>query len=215
MTDMLSLDEQLDAWLEGALAELDEEPADLDHAGKLLGAALGVERRMAEVSAYVSRRMAELSAFAETQLAPLQARRDQLETLICGWALAENERTGRKTWKLPEGEITVRPLQPRAELNTARDVTDGDVDHAALLLPDSVKVERKILPGEVKKVAKPGAELPDYDAPPGYTAHMAVLTLDFGSPTPVERVIESVVLLVPKDGRAGKKATAKPGRVQQ
>jgi hypothetical protein len=206
-----TLEAALDAWLEGALDELGEEPPDgLDQAGRLLGAMVGVDRRIAELDEYVARRVYELRAFHSDQRAGLDQRREHLARLIEGWALAEWERTGRKTWKLPEGEITVRPAQQRAELHEAHEPTDGDIEQVKALLPAAVKVERSILPGTVKKAAKPGAELPDYDAPDGYTAHQAVLTLDFGSPQPVERVIDSVVLLVPKPGRAGQVAKAKP-----
>lgn len=217
--DTPTIEQQLDDWLDTALAELEEPPDGLDRVGRLLAVIRGIDRRMTEIDSYVGRRVQELREFQRQQRDPMLARRQFLSDQVAQWALAENEATGRKTWKLPEGTVSVRPRQPRAELDVMTDLAPETVDQVERLLgaaSGAVKVERSILPGKVKADPRvsPGDVLQDYPTDDGYVAHQAVATLDFGSPEPVQRVLPGVVLLVPADGRAGKSATVKPAEPQ-
>lgn len=206
-----SIEDVLDAWLDAQLTELGEEPTDLDHAGKLLGAQRGIDRRIAEIDALVTKRIEALRAFHREQRDPLLARRAHLDTLIGGWALAEWERTGRKTWKVPEGTIEVRPRKPRIVLDERVDVTDDLLDRVEGVLPAAIKKERSVLVSGVKSdetyTVEPGAVIGNYPAPEGYTARQVRAKADG-----VTVVLEGLVALVPQDGRAGQVATPRPGK---
>lgn len=220
-----SIEDVLDAWLDAALDELGEQPTDLDHAAKLLGAQRGIDRRIAEIDTLIARRIEQLRAFHREQRDPLLARRQHLDGLIGGWALAEWERTGRKTWKVPEGTIEVRPRKPRMEIDARVDITDELLDRVEGPLPAAVKHERSIL---VSKVAtddvwevRHGDVIADYpNVPEGYEARTVLLGVpgvppdDEGKERPEVpfEPLRGVVALVPLPGRAGQVATPRPGK---
>lgn len=209
-----TIEDQLDAWLDDALAELGEEPTDIDHAAKLLGAMRGIDRRVAEVDRLVSRRIEELREFHRAKRDPLLARRAHLERLIDGWARAESERTGRKTWKLPEGEIAVRGRQPRMVLDDRVPVDDDLLGRVAGLVPSAVRTERSILVGEAKKVGVPASVIEDYpDVPEGYNA----ATVQVPDPSDPAKLVDvpGLVLLVPRVDRSGHVTQVRPRKVEQ
>jgi hypothetical protein len=214
-----SVEDQLDQWLERSLAELGEEPADLDHAGKLLGAMRGIDRRITEVDATVERRIKELRAFQNAQRIPLLERRAYLDKLIGGWALAEWERTGRKTWKTPDGAIEVRPRKVRTVIDSRIDLTDEVIGTIEATLPSAVKVERSILVSGVKSddvwTIEPGRMIRDYpDVPPGYAA-FTVLRYPRDVAGALGEELPGLVTFLPLGGRDGQTATARPGKGTQ
>jgi hypothetical protein len=204
-----TIEDQLDAWLDDALAELGEEPADVDHAAKLLGAIRGIDRRIAEIDGLVARRIEELREFHRAQRDPLLGRRAHLERLIDGWAKAEAERTGRRTWKVPEGVIEVRGRKPRMVVDDRATVDADLLDRLAKLVPTAVKTERSLLVGEVKKVAAPASVIDGYDVPDGYEA-AAVQVPDPQRPDGPLVDAPGLVLLVPRTDRAGQVTNVKP-----
>jgi hypothetical protein len=220
-----SIEDVLDAWLDAQLTELGEQPTDLDHAGKLLGAQRGIDRRIAEIDAVVAKRIEALRAFHREQRDPLLARRQHLDGLIGGWALAEWERTGRKTWKVPEGTIEVRPRKPRMEIDARITIDDAVLDRVEGPLPAAVKTERSIL---VSKVASDdvwqvghGNVIADYPGvPEGYEAREVLISVPGvpdddegkGAPEVAPTVLRGVVAMVPLPGRAGQVATPRPGK---
>jgi len=206
MTDV-TIEERLDDWLESALRDLGEEPRDLDHAARLLGALRGVQRRRSQVEQLVARRISELTTFRDREVAPLIERAEHLEALIASWALAQNEETGRKTWKVPEGVIGVRPRRPRLDVDHTLD-RDMVVGLVRGLRHDYVRVEEDVDRAAVKADAEPGALIPDYRPdliPDGYEPREALVP-SLRDPAGPLVVVPGVVLFVPKLGRAGKTA---------
>lgn len=216
MSDQSTIEDLLDDFIEGALDLVDDDaPAESqEQADRLLYALRGVERRAAEVDAVVEARIEEIRAFQTAQRDQLDARASYLRNRLAAFAFGENERTGRKTWRLPAGELSVR-------VRTNHCVIDPDIealpDEARGLIltaaanaiaervPAAVVRSTRILPGEVKKAARPGADVVDHPAPPGYKACEAVL--GEGDET---IVLPGILFFVPVDGRDGKRFTAKP-----
>ena len=214
MTDTdTGLERQLDEWLSGGTEQLYGPPENIDQTDRLISALAGVRRRRTEVMQLVADRLAALGVWRDQQLDQLDAREGDLLRLLEGWGRAEYERTGRKTWKLPAGEVKVRPKRARTELSHR---TDAETVAALIepmtgpgMLPvTAVKTTMKPQLDVLKANTSPGAVIPEYPAPIGYEARYAVGT--FGPDRqlrPVERVIPGVVLLIPVDGPDGQTFT--------
>jgi hypothetical protein len=198
MTDTATggaLEALLDDFLDGALTDWDGPPEGIDQADKLLWALRGVRRRQAEVAAVAKARTDQVNAWRDDQLASLGRDEARLSALLEGWAHAQHEDTGRKTWKLPAGELKVRPRMVTADWM-------GD-DPAALakVVPEAVVTEQRVMPGEVKKIAQRGYRWPERDpcAPPGRLAYHALVA---GKEAP------GIVLYAPAPGRDGRQFSA-------
>lgn len=219
-----TVEEKLDQWIEAsltaALEAVGDEPRDQEQADRLLWALRGVRRRRAETVEVARARVQMVTTWASHQTDQLDARAAHLERLLEGWAQAECERTGRKTWSLPAGTLKVRARTIRAvATSAAQDVLVQD--EIAQKVPAAVIEERRVLPGEVKRATKPGllvdAAALGIDVPDGYEAHLALLhypiTHDangdrLAEPGEATTVVPGVVLLVPVDGRAGQQFSA-------
>jgi len=208
-TRELTADEQLDEWLESSLDEIGDEPADQEQADRLLWALRGVRRRRAEVTDVGKARVQMISVWAGQQTDQLDARAAHLERLLEGWTRAEHDRSGRKSWPLPAGQLKLQARRTRSEVDARMEAADaahhvGALVGTGMLPSDAVKVERTVRAGTVKDNTVPGDVIPDYpNTPEGYEARTAVGTFDFGGAEPVVRVVPGVVLLVPKPGREG------------
>lgn len=207
MTD--PLEQQLDEWLEGALDELgDDPPRDQEQADRLLRAAAATMRRLSAIEELADRRIAEIMDWRDGETAPLNQRMLWLEKRLRQWALAENERTGRKTWKLPAGDLKVRPRRPRT-IVTADDPIKVAGHWRLLGLESAVHTTTTLMASEVKKRVEPGDLVAGYPAPDGYEARYAMVAIrDAADPDMVP--VPGVVLLVPKEGREGLTFQADP-----
>lgn len=214
MTDISdsALEAALDEWLDGALDEIGDVPANQEQADRLARALQGVRRRRAAVVELAERRMDEIRTWLTQQTDQLDTRAGHLEQQLESWALAENERTDRKTWKLPNATVRVRPRRPRTAMDPAMD-HEAIVEAVAsltgpgLLPASAIKVERSVVLSQVKERTSPGEPVEGYEAPEGYEAREAIMRMDIGSPGSVRRAVPGVVLLVPKAGREGKAVT--------
>lgn len=210
-TREMSVEERIDQWLEESLVEIGDEPTDQEQVDRLLWALRSVRRRRAEVVELAKARFQLISTWAGQQTDQLDARAAHLERLLEGWAQAEHERTSRKTWQLPAGELRVRARTARAvAMSSAKD--NLVISAVAKLVPEAVVTERRVLPGEVKKVATAGhvvdAVALGVDVPDGYEARQAVVADDPGEAEQSFVAVPGVVLLVPKPGRDGQQFTA-------
>lgn len=213
MTDTTTLESQLDAWLSGGTEEIYGPPEDQEKADRLLHALRGVRNRKEQVDDLVKERIDAVRVWGSQQWDQLSAREAELERLLEGWARAQHADTGRKTWKLPAGELRVRPLVPRTDLVPGTDVAKLGADVQAMtgpgMLPSAaVKTEVKAQLGVIKANTSPGELVADFPTPEGYEARQAVASFDFGGPELQHRVIPGVVLLVPLDGPAGQRFSA-------
>lgn len=203
MTDLIdqtALEAALDDWLAGAADETETAPETQEQTDRLIGAWRGVQRRIAEVKTLVAERKRLLAAWEEDQMAALEGRAAQLEQLLEGWTRAQHERTGRQSWKLPNGTLALRKQQPKI-------ISLGDgvpVDEAETLLgPDVIKRIEEVRLGEVKARTVPGDIIPGMQVD-GYTAHDVVVPQD--DPEREGTSLPGAVLLVPK--QLGFKVTA-------
>ena len=203
MTDML--DVGLDDWLDADIPD-PSEPWEIEaqaDADKLLWALRSIERRRAEDAAVAEARIAEIREWQDARVAALDERRAFLERRLEGWARMRHAVSGGRevTWKLAGGELKLRPAQTKCEVDRRR--RDGEDSIARVLAEmgwaNVVKIEHKVMKGDAKKIARPGAPLPIYPAPDGYVAHQAVVGDDEAEEGYVE--MPGVVLLVPAEER--------------
>lgn len=214
MTDIdTTLEQALDEWLTGGTEELYGTPENQEQADRLLGALRGVRNRKEAVHDLVTQRIDAVKVWERQQWDQLGAREQELERLLEGWARAQHADTGRKTWKLPAGELRVRPLRPRTDLLAGASkelVADGikNMVGPGMLPGTAIKTVHTAQLGVIKDSTRPGAVIEGYEAPEGYEARQAVGDFDFGGPETVERVIPWVVLLVPLPGTDGQQFSA-------
>jgi len=200
----------LDDWLDGTANELD--PADdQDQADRLLGALRRLRQRRAEVKAVAQARIEQVQAWHADTDGALADREEHLTGLLAGWAHMAHEATSRKTWKLPAGELRVRPRMVTAEWAPDGPV-ETQIDQVAGYVPSAVETTRSVKPGQVKRVAVPGTRWPERDhlAPEGRCAYTALVYLPAEEQGGEARtaVVPGVVLFVPEAGRAGRQFTA-------
>lgn len=202
-----ALEALLDDYLDGALAELDGPPAGQDQADRYLWALRSVRRRITETEAVAKARIDQVTAWRDDEVGRLNERAEYLAGLLEGWAQAQHEDTGRKTWKLPAGELRVRPRMVRAEVTWPADSEQYARNARVIegLVPEAVDRTVNVKPGEVKKRATAGGLLEGYSCPEGYEAREAVLPAEGEDGL---TVVPGVVLLVPVKGRTGKVFTA-------
>lgn len=208
--DLTAVEEQLDAWIEGALTELGHQPENHEEADRLLWALRGVRRRRAEAQAVVRARKDQLDTWLRQQTDQHDAAERRLVDLLQGWTHAQAEQTGRQTFRLPAGTLQVRKRLVRAVvIGDAK----GPITVAGVrgLVPDAVKTTHEVLPGQVKSVARPDTQditpwaiQQGVDVPDGYSARQALV----GEGDGTQRV-PGVLLLVPVEGRPGRTFEAK------
>lgn len=199
---IVDIEQLLDAWLADSLTEIGDEPQDQEQVDRLLWALRSVRSRREEVKATGRARVELISIWANEQVDALNAREVQLEAILAGWAHGEHERTARKTWKLPAGELQVRQRLQRVEL-VGRKNDPELVAGVRRVVPSAIKTEESVQAGEVKAVTEPGEVIddPGVDVPEGYEARQALLAeaaADGGF-----WAVPGVVLLVPVEGRDG------------
>jgi hypothetical protein len=218
-----AVEDLLDAWMDGLADDIGGVPADTGQADGLLWVLRHVRQRIMEAEEVAAERIADITGWLEAVATPLANRASYLETMLEQWAQAEHERTGRKTWKLPAGELRVRPRLVRSDTVTAPSAMDeGVIDTIADLVPMAVEYEVKVKPGEVKKLAHAGAVVHGLPVPDGYEARQAVITMlvppppdgpedpPSGDPDPAvgagrqDLVVPGIVLYVPLPGREGR-----------
>ena len=216
--DLLDLDspveELVEQWLEQSLAEIGDEPADEEQVDRLLWVLRRLRQRQQEIADAVTARLDLLLEWRRTESGKIQARVDHIEETLAGWAFGEHERTARKTWKLPAGELTVRARRERVVL-TGKATDEGLVGAVAALVPDAIKTTREVQPGRVKAVGQAtGVDVTNsavamgVEVPEGYEAQRLVVVDDPHADEPSFSEVPGVFVLVPKPGREGQKFSA-------
>jgi hypothetical protein len=207
-----TLEEQLDAWLEGVAEELDGPPRDVQQVTSLVGALAAVRRRRVEAGNLADARIQAITGWLEQVTAPLERREEELEALIAGWARAEWERTQRATWKLPTGTVKALVRQPRL-LAPGGIAPSLLVDLVGAVSPSYVRRKEEVAVGDIKAEAVAGDLLEDADAldvPDGYEPRQVLVPHADGDRYPLGEdhgpyvVLPGMVMLAPAAGRAGR-----------
>jgi hypothetical protein len=157
-----ALETDLDDWLIGLSDPGDDDTLgpgtpDAEVADRLLARIGRLDRKAAEVDSVVKARRAAVEAWAAERLEVINGERERMGALLEGWARQVHDATGQVTWKLPAGQVTLRPGQPRLIFLT--DDTDAvagaliDTGHEEFVQIETV---RKVPKAAIKAAAVPG-----------------------------------------------------------
>lgn len=163
--DPFSLADDLDEHLADAFRPTDSPPEadedraaftiDDDSAAEWAGRKLTVAaRRLAEIDTLAARAMDRIDAWRTGQADPLRRDIGFFERLLVDYASRQRDESGRKSVEVPSVKVSSRSVGATVQ------VTDGAL--VAEILGDdhpAVKLERKVLVGELKKVLVHGLAL--------------------------------------------------------
>ena len=154
--------------------------------------------------------MEQLQAWLDEQHAPLAKRAEHLTALLDGWARAQHERSGMKTFQLPSGTLQLRPLRQRTAPDPRLPVADL-IAQVRPIVPEAVHQGAESLHvSDIAKIAEPGEVVADWpNVPVGYEARQAVVDIAPGADEGSFMVVPGVVLLVPVKGLAGQTFSVK------
>jgi len=214
MIDSTPVDHLLDRWLEESLVEIGDEPRDQEQVDRLLWVLRRLRQRRQEIIQAGQARVQLISNWANDETERVDRRAAHLEETLEGWAQSDHEATGRRTWKLPAGTLTVRRRSERVVVLDA--TSDATVAAVGALVPDAVKTTHEVQGGKVKAAtvadavdATAWARAQGVAIPEGYEARRAVMVEIEGRPEVDVRVgVPAVVYLVPVEGREGLKFSA-------
>lgn len=187
MTDIETIDAELDAWMIGDLADdyqPDTEPrtlATIDEADRALRRVARLETDIGRHERLFDSRIAQMQERKAEILGVLERERQWWMTAAERWARAHAAETGSKTIKLPSGQIAFRQGRQRIEQLTK--------EPAETVADEFVRVTRTWAKDAITKATMPGPVAEDVDAPEGYVAHYAV--------TADGEILGDVVRLVP------------------
>lgn len=110
------LDDELDGWLAADMLDEDGEyrsPGGEAQADQLLGVLAHLTRRAGDIKVTAQARVDKIAEWARERTESIDRERARIETLLEGWTRAQHEASGGKTvtWKLPAGELRLRPQQ--------------------------------------------------------------------------------------------------------
>lgn len=205
------LDDELDGWLAADMLGDDgdyREPQGHPEADQLLGVLAFLAHRQLMVDATAAGRIATIQQWKAERTEQLDRERDRIEAKLEGWARAQHEASGGKTvtWKLPSGELRLRPNQRKVHVlddqgsaDLLRRAGHGELltEHPATWTVSKTNVKKRA--GDTLGPVAADALSPE----PGYVAHLIPAT---GDPTTGE-FLPGVYLLVPTEAR---KFTAVP-----
>ena len=187
MTDVETIDAELDAYIVADLAdEYDPETeprtlADIDEADRGLWRMRRIEVEMQRTERLFDTRIAQMQERRDEVLGVMRREHDWWSRRVEMWARAHADETGKKSFKLPSGTISLRQGRQRIEAMTK--------EPAESVAPEFVRVSRSWDKQAIAKVTMPGPIAEDVDAPEGYVAHFCV--------TADGEVLGDVVTLVP------------------
>jgi hypothetical protein len=166
-----ALETDLDDWLIGLTDPGDDDTLgdgtpDAEVADRLLARLGRLDRKAAEVTEVVKSRRAAVEAWAAERLEVIDGERARMTDLLEGWARQVHDATKQVTWKLPSGQVTLRPGQPRLIfLNEDTDAIAGALlknGHEEFVQVETV---RKVPKAAIKAAVKPGDDAA-VDLPP-------------------------------------------------
>lgn len=173
-----------------------EPPQDNDQANRYLATLRYLNLQLAEVETIAQAEVQRVADWHEKQAGTLKRRYEWVERALNNWALAINEDDpNRRTLSFPNGEVKVRPRQPRLDVDTDEEV----LRRLAKVRPGWVREKPQADKNAIKSAVKAGDPLEDQSlAPEGYRAHWAELEEKNPETGEVERLtVAGVVLLVP------------------
>jgi Gam-like protein len=196
------LDVGLDEWLDAPTTEPDWEPDGQADANRLLGVIRHIDRQLAEDNATWAAVIEDAKRWRDARAEVLEKRRDRLVAMLEGWARMRHAWSGGRelTWKLPNGELKLRPQPVRCEPDASQPEDDVCDQLITAGHDDLVKTSYTLRKGDAKKVAVAGERIEDYSAPEGYAAHQAVMEVA-DAPREEWPVLPGVVLLQPINER--------------
>ena len=147
-------------------------PDDVDQATRYLATLRHLKGRMLEVEATALAEVRRIAGWEERASAPLLRRYEWVERALNGWALAMNaDDPTRRTISLPNGDVEVRPRQPRIEVTADRETLERLRQEHPGWVRDKLEPNKRDLLAAVK----PGNVADDLLAvPEGYEAREAV-----------------------------------------
>lgn len=187
MTDVETIDAELDVWMIGDLAddyEPDSEPrtlATIDEADRALRRVARLETDIGRHERLFDSRIGQMQERKAEVLGVLERERQWWLTAAERWARAHASETGSKTIRLPSGTVQFRQGRQRIEPLTK--------EPSETVAPEFVRVSRSWAKDAIAKATMPGPVAEDIAAPEGYVAHYAV--------TADGEVLGDVVRLVP------------------
>ncbi|HMJ77271.1 MAG TPA: host-nuclease inhibitor Gam family protein [Iamia sp.] len=209
MIDSTPVDHLLDRWLEESLAEVGDEPRDQEQVDRLLWVLRRLRQRRQEILDAAQARANLVTKWATEEVEEVDRRAGHLEETLEGWAQSDHEATGRRTWKLPAGTLTVRKRSERVVVIDAK--SDATVAAVGAIVPEAVKTTHEVQGSKVKAVTfADGYDLTSVarsqgvEVPEGYQAQRALIAVDDDMVAPVP----AVWMLVPVAGREGRKFSA-------
>lgn len=196
------VEQLLDDWLEGTLAEIGDQPDDQEQVDRLVWVLRRLNERRADVAFTARRRAQLLATWAEEETAKIDRRAEELRKVLEGWAHDERERTGRQTVKLPAGTLKLTARRQSVEIVEPK--SDETIGAVGALVPDAVVTKLEVQATPLKDAGlQPGEPIEGYEHPEGYVAHTAVIPGDDTDGHGGFMTVPRVVVLVPAPGREG------------
>lgn len=194
-----ALGDDLAAYLDGYDESWDETeppgvPEDADEAHRMLSRLRWRERELQQLAQRYEQEVAPFKAWLEDRSAGVRREIERISRSLSTWMLAHHALTGVRTERFPSGELRAWAAKPR--LVVFDDAAAADVVED--LRPGWVKVEKKIVKGEVARASVPGAVIirPDDPSPEGYAWREILEILDWIC-VPGELIVRPVLRCVP------------------
>jgi len=173
------LDDELDQFLADDMLDDAGEyrsPGGEAQADQLLGVLRFLSRRASEIQATADGRVEGIRKWQAERIKTIDAERSRIEHLLEGWARAQHEASGGKTvtWKLPSGELRLRPVQSKVHVLDDKESPELLRQAGLIGLLTEHPATYTVAKREVAEAAKRGAGpvVSDVLTPePGYSVH--------------------------------------------